>query len=211
MAEAAAHITEYLFDELLDDAGDRACVLVRIYATQPFSALPEHLRRIAREVAPDVEPTTACLVTLASNGSTELPAHTLPEEHVLPFTVSVFEGVPFMPTLLERVGVELDAVHDPDRAVEIRLQHRTFNAYVGRGLAEDEELVPNPLHRQVLRERGISTVVALAGVLPTGGLLLMMLQTAIDVPERVVPLLQPLAVAVKASLIPHSLAILERR
>lgn len=211
MAEAAAEITAYLYDGLLDGRGGRSCVMVRLFATQSFRALPERLQAVAREVADDLEPTTSCLVTLASNGSTQLPPESLPEERVLPFTRSVFDGIPFMPTLLERVGVETEAALDPRRAVDIRLQHRTFNVYIGRRLADDDVLLPNELHRQVVRERGIEAVVALAGVLPTGGLLVMMLQTCSDVPDAVGELLQPLAVAIKAALIPHALAILEPR
>lgn len=211
MADAAAEISAYLYDGLRDGRGERDCVMVRLFATQPFRSLPEHLQRVARQVADDMAPSTSCLVTLASNGSTELPPESLPEERVLPFTRSVFGGIPFMPTLLERVGVETEAALDPRRAVEIRLQHRTFNVYIGRQLADDEVLLPNELHRQVVRDRGIAAVVALAGVLPTGGLLMMMLQTCSDVPDAVGELLQPLAVAVKAALIPHSLAILAPR
>lgn len=211
MAEAAAEISGYLYEHLLDEQGEPACVMVRIYASQPFKVLPPHLQRVAADVADDLTEDGACLVTLASNGSTELPAGSLPEEYVLPFTDSVFRDIPFMPVLLERLGLDRASALDPRRAVEIRLQHRTFNAYVGRDLADDVELLPNPIHRQVVRERGIKTVVGLGGVLPTGGFLMVMIQSTDDVPDRVVQLLQPLAVAIKAALIPHSRAILVPR
>jgi hypothetical protein len=54
-------------------------------------------------------------------------------------------------------------------------------------------------------------MLALAGVLPTGGLMLLVLQTSVELNDSVVSLLQPLATAVKAALIPYSLAIFEPR
>jgi hypothetical protein len=202
MVGAAAAVTRLLHREL---------VMVRLYVTQPFRALPENRRELARSLAPDVEDNVSCLVTLATNGDGTLPEGSRPEEHVLPFTPLVFERIPLMAHLLEGVGIDMEAAVTQERAVELRLQHRTFNAYLESNLADNEALLPDPIHRQVVRERGINSMLALAGVLPTGGLMLLLLQTNVELNDAVVSLLQPLATAVKAALIPYSLAIFEPR
>lgn len=211
MVEAACEVTGYLYDNLLAADGERACVMVRLYVTQPLSTLPTELQDIARSLAPDVTDASACMTTLAHNGSAELPAGSLPEEYVLPFTDELTASIPLLPSLLEQVGVDLDSAIDPRRAIDVRLQHRTLNVYSATNLAEDEALLPNPLHREVVRQRGIKSLVALAGVLPTGAMLLLILQARIEVPERAVFFLQPLGVAVKAALVPHALSIFGER
>lgn len=211
MVDAACDVTGYLYDNLLGDDGERACVTVRLYVTQPLSALPTELQDIGRSLAPDATDATACLTTIAHNGSPTLPPASLPEEHLLPFTDGLMASIPFIPNLLEQIGVDLASAVDPRRAIEVRLQHRTLNVYAATDLGEDEALLPNPVHRDIVRQRGIKSLVALAGVLPTGSMLMLILQARIEVPERAVFFLQPLGVAVKACMVPHALTIFGQR
>lgn len=144
MVDAACDVTGYLYDNLLDDDGERACVMVRLYVTQPVHALSSDLQDIARSLAPDVTDASACLTTLAHNGSPELPPESLPEEYVLPFTDELMASIPFLPNLLEQVGVDLDSAIDPRRAIDVRLQHRTLNVYSAHRPRRGRSAAPEP-------------------------------------------------------------------
>lgn len=207
MAEAAAEITGLLYREFQEPSGGPACINVRIQVSQILAALPPMFARAALEVDPAATAETPCLVGLSSNGHVDIPEGGLPEEWALPITARVFAELPMMPRLLEQIGMELDAVTDPGRAVAIRLQHRSFNVYLATDLAEDEVLLPNPVHRALVRDRGIKSFVAAAGVLPTGGLLLISFQTSVVVTPEIAEMLRPLATSVKATLIPYSRSI----
>lgn len=207
MASMASEVTGFLHQNLLDEEGRPACALVRIYVTQPIRALPAPHAEAAHHVDADADATTTCLVALASNGEIDRPVGGPAESWVVPFTNTAFAQVPMMPRLLEKVGLDLDAACDTTRAIATLLQQRTFSVYLATDFAADELLIPKAEHRQLVRERGVKSLVALAGVLPTGDVLMLILQARVAVSEEIAELLRPLAVGIKASLIPYSRTI----
>ena len=141
MADAAAEVTGYLYDNLLADDGFPACVMVRLLTSVPAARLPENVYDMARSISPDVDERTVCLGHLATNGHIDLPAGSLPEEHVLPATDKVFADIPFLPRLLDYTGVGIEAVRDRREALRLSLQHRSFNVHLVENLADDEVLL----------------------------------------------------------------------
>src|SRR3954453_8783722 len=51
MEEVAQRIVRYLYDNLVDGSGRRACPLVRFYKTHPLAGLDDELQAVARETA----------------------------------------------------------------------------------------------------------------------------------------------------------------
>lgn len=210
MVDAAVEVTRQLAENLVDEAGQRACTTVRLYKTHRLDRLPPHLQATGRMVAP-VPDDAQCLVLLAADGSPGLPPGALPEELVLPLVPSVLDEVPIMPRLLEQLGVEIEAAVDPEVARSRQLQQQTLRAFCEPNLAENEELVPNPAHREVLRRLGTRALVSVGGALPTGDLFILALHTGSPVGDEVCDLFRLLAVAIKATLIPYTFTVFEGR
>lgn len=63
MEEASQRIASFFFDELgTPDCRERACVLVRVYKTHRYGALPPDLQQFAAQVSPaPLPPHAPCL------------------------------------------------------------------------------------------------------------------------------------------------------
>jgi hypothetical protein len=207
MAEAASAITGLLLHTLLDAHGEPACVSVRLHKTHPVDALPDDLRRVAREV-PGIQAGGQCLVLLSANGSVGLLGG-MPEDLVLPVVSSAAGEATLMSRVLSALGVDVEAALDPQVALSRQLQQQTLSVYCEPDIADNEALVRNPAHREAMKQLGATTFVAAGGALPTGDLFLLTLVAREAVDERVCDLFRLTAVAIKATLTPFSFSVFE--
>ena len=201
MCEVSQEIADHLLANLVDDAGEPACLSVTLHKTHVFERLPLHLRDVAVEADPTVEPKTACLALLARSDTGVLPP---PEaaERVRPLTPSAFTEQPIFVRLLAALGVDEASVLDPEQALAMRMQHRELNVYVEPELATSD--LVDDAAREMVRQLGIHSLVAIGGILPSGDLFLVALIAKVPVGERVADLLRSLGTAAKVSLIPFT-------
>src|SRR5262245_2615000 len=70
MEEASSRITSYLYAQLADDAGKPANVLVRLYKSHRFGALPPSLQRFAQGILGGARASddVRCLTLLSTTG-----------------------------------------------------------------------------------------------------------------------------------------------
>jgi two-component system NtrC family sensor kinase len=201
MEEVCEEVTRYLLDNLCDDDGEPACVLVSMHKTHRFERLPERLQADALEADDTVASGTACLVLLARAESAPVPPPE-PGDRVRPLTARAFRERPIFVRLLESLGADTESLLDPTRALAMQMQHRELNVYVEPDLVSSD-LVDEEAGEQA-RALGVRGVVALGGILPSGDLFLLSLITTVDVDDHVADLLRSLGTAVKVPLIPST-------
>jgi hypothetical protein len=201
MEEAAQRIVRYLYDELGDDDGNRACPLVRLYKTHPYGDLPPDLQEFARsalgaEPAADVR----CLTLLATAGEREAwndrrrsvghKAIPLPSEELV-------LRLPMVAQLITQLGLELEAVVRPRREHAVKLSQRTYDVFhveeaVGSPYlpAQDDFVVPN----------GIRSALGFGGMLPSGDFYAAVLFSRVQVSRTAAENLKILSLAVRVPL-----------
>jgi hypothetical protein len=174
-AEAAADAScRLLHDELVGPDGERACVLVRCYTTQPYGALPGDLQRFAKRAYGAVaitppEPAMRCLVLLATAGlepawndrrqSAGHQAIPLPTSHIV-------ERAPMIAQLVRELGLDLAHVVRPKPGLVRDL------AGPGRGTFFVENASGSPYipAQDFVARYGVRSVLGFGGLLSSGEL-----------------------------------------
>jgi len=208
MEEVAQSMVRRLFECLTSGDGIPACALVRLYVTQRFGDLDAGLQRLALETAPDdlrqdVTDSTRCFTLLASAGTEPTwNDRTLSVGHQAIPLVSeeLIERLPMVARLLRDLGIEAASVVSPEPGSHIQRHHRRYDVFH----VEDATTSPAVPAKEFVREHGIKSAVGLGGVLPSGELYCVLLFSKVTLQDRVVELLGPLAVTMKAGIVPHT-------
>jgi hypothetical protein len=202
MAEAAGSIVRYLYDELGDGDGNRACALVRLYKTHPYGELPADLQAFAR-AALDEEPTPdiRCLTLLGSAGDEEAwndprrsaghQAIPLPGEQML-------ERLPMVSQLISQLGLDPATVLRPARDQMLSLSQRTYDVFHVPEAVGSPHL---PAQQGFVEPYGIRSALGFGGMLYTGDLYAVVLFSRVPVPADAAQLLKILALAVRVPLL----------
>src|SRR3954451_949622 len=133
MEAAAQLIVSHLYDTLRDDAGDRACALVRCFVTHPFGGLDPELQRFATAVlgrAP--APRTKSLTLLATAGdlaawndrrqSAGHQAIPLAGEQLVAQSPMIFQ-------LITQFGLKVGTVLEAEPGLLRDMEQRTYNVF----------------------------------------------------------------------------------
>ncbi|HEX8245966.1 MAG TPA: hypothetical protein VF541_20800 [Longimicrobium sp.] len=207
MEEAARSVCRFLYDELGDGNGGRACVLARFYRTHPYGALPPDLQRFAKRafgmvaISPP-EPGMKCLTLLATVGdapewndrraSVGHQAIPLPSPHVV-------ERAPMIAQLIREFGMELSDVVRPSNDVVRALGGKSYGVFHVENAAGSPYI---PAQEGFVDRYGIRSVVGFGGLLPSGDLFGVILFTRVHVPIEAADRFRPLALELKTCLIP---------
>lgn len=202
MEDALARICRYLYDELRDDAGQRACALVRAYKTHPFGALEPELQRFASRGLPagKASPELKCLTLMATVGdrpewndrrrSAGHQAIPLPEPQMI-------EKAPMIAQLIRQFGLEFGQVVTPSPEIVRDLEGRTYGVFFvpeAEGSpfipAQDDFVVP---HR-------IRSVIGCGGSLRGGDFFAVLLFTRVGIERDVADRFRTIALDIKSSL-----------
>jgi hypothetical protein len=190
-----------LYDELVGPAGERACVMVRCYATHAYGALPADLQRFAKRAYGAVaitppEPEMRCLVLLATVGdepewndrraSRGHQAIPLPSPHVV-------ERAPMIAQLVRELGLDLARVVRPvpgvlrgagaDLAGVFHVERAAGSPYI-------------PAQADFVARHGVRSVLGFGGALPSGELFAVILFSRVPISGAVADGFSPLASAV---------------
>lgn len=170
MEEAARLIVNYLYDEFVEDDGERSAVLVRLYKTHPFGDLPSDLRRFAesRSESP-LTGETRCLTLLATVGALpEWSDRRNSRDHkAIPLpTESMVEQFPMISQLIRQFGIEVGTVLGPTPELARELSNRTYDAFH----VEDAAGSPFIPAQDFVAQHGIQSAVGFGGILLTGDL-----------------------------------------
>jgi two-component system, NtrC family, sensor kinase len=196
-------IVQHLYDEMRA-AGERACVLVRAYRTRPYATLDAGLQAFARELAGgEPAPETRCLTLLATIGDEpewNSRYHSRGHRAIPLDSVEAVQRLPMMSQLVAQLGIDVQAIVQPDRRLIMDLQQRTFSVfYVG-----DARTSPHIPVQEFVHQHGVRSVLAFGSVLPSGDLFAVILFARVHVPRETAELFRPLALAAKLSLLPFA-------
>jgi two-component system, NtrC family, sensor kinase len=191
-----------LFDNLLKEDGESACVLVRCFRTSRFGSLSTELRDLASDAAmgTPLDPTTQCLVLLGSAGQKAdwNSRHRSAGHRVIPLpSPEMVARMPMIAQLFLQMGIHLHTMLQPaDDLIAERHQD-----------ALDIFFVPNakgsayiPAQQEFVLPHGVSSVVGFGGVLPSGSVFAIVLFLAVRISVDVAHRLKTLAVTVNAQL-----------
>lgn len=205
--ESAATATcKFLYDELVDTNGARACALVRCYKVHDYGMLPPDLQNFARAQLPDGEkpsPQLRCLTLMATVGDEpEWNDRKRSKGHqaiAMP-TEAVIERAPMIAQLFRAFGVDLRAAIAPAPTIVRELAGRSYGVfYVPE--AKGSEYIPA---QDFVERHGIRTVLGFGGSLLSGDLFAIILFTRVHVSEDAADRFRSLALDVKSHLFSHS-------
>jgi hypothetical protein len=201
MEDAATRIVRYLYDELGDGNGERACVLVRLYKTHAYGKLPVDVRSFAGDVLGDVPPDDVrCLTLLGTAG--DVPAWNdrrrsqghqaipLPSEQLV-------EQLPMVRQLITQLGLEVSTVVRPDPSSARELSQRTYDVFhvpTAKGS-------PHLPAQDFVAAHSVESALGFGGMLYTGDFYAVVLFSRAPVPSDAAQMLKILSLAVRVPLL----------
>src|SRR3954464_8669759 len=136
MESAARAACRFLYDELVDGEGERACALVRCYKTHPYGELEPSPRAFARTIlnAPgvNVSPKLNCVTLLASVGSESAwnDRRASQDHRAIPLASrQMVEGAPMIAQLIKAFGVGLNELLETRDDVVRDLGGKTYGVF----------------------------------------------------------------------------------
>jgi hypothetical protein len=203
MEDAAARVARYLYDELGDESGARACALVRVYKTHRYGSLPPGLREFAGDVLGDVpDDDTRCFTLLGTAGEEEAwndrrrseghQAIPLPSERLV-------AQLPMVLQLITQLGLEVSTVVQPDPNRTRELSQRRYDVFH----VPDAVGSPHLPAQDFVRDYGIRSALGFGGMLYTGDFYAVVLFSKVAVSADTAQMLKILALAVRVPLLAH--------
>lgn len=201
--EAAARgLCRFLYDELVDSGGERACALVRFYLTQPFGQLDDDLQRFAQSVAGGHRLTseTSCLTLLGTAGAEPRwnSRSTSGGHRAIPLlSAEMVEKAPMIAQLIKAFGLRVLDVVDRSDSIVRDLGGKSYGVfYVPDALGS----AYIPAQSEFVIPYAIKSVIGSGGSLPSGELFAMVLFTRIHVTVEAAERFRALALDAKAAL-----------
>lgn len=203
MAEASQRIARFLFDEFgSPESHERGCVLVRVYKTHPFSALPPDLQAFAGAGAG--EPLAAavpCLVLLGTvgveaawNSSTRSEGH---RAIALP-SVEAVGRLPMIAQLVSQLGFDVASLVAGADKTLLDADERTFNVFhVPTALGS-----PYIPAQDFVGRHEVQSVLGCGGQLPNGNIYAVIMFARVHISRDTADTFRPLALAAKLALLP---------
>jgi hypothetical protein len=204
MEEAATRIVRYLYDELGDGDGGRACPLIRLYKTHPYGRLDSELQAFARNALGEQPgPDVRCLTLLGTAG--DEPAwndRRLSSGHrAIPLlSEDMVRRLPMVAQLITQLGLDLATVVRPRPEDLAELSQRTFDVFHVAQAAGSPYL---PAQDDFVAPFGVASALGFGGVLYTGDFYSVVLFSRVPVNADVAQLLKILALAIRVPLLAH--------
>lgn len=206
MEQAAQNVVRALDETLVHPDGGPACVLVRLFKTHPWEALPTPLQEDAAALSSQdgtvSPPGMACLTLLATTGVEPAWRDRVRSRHhrVIPLpSRQAVERAPMVSSLLTDLGVDLDAVLEgrppaarPAASRRLDVFHVPQAVGSPRVPAQESFVVPY----------GVRSVLGFGGLLPDGQVFAVLLFSRARITPEAAALFRPVAHAVHLALLP---------
>jgi len=204
MEETATKIVRYLYDNLVDGQGSKACALIRFYKTHAYNQLEPGLQEFAQGIlgrAPD-SPDMKCLTMLTTVGENpDWNSRANSNGHrAIPLASADFVGqIPMIAQLINQFGIEMGSVLKPDPSVVLDLEKKTYNTfYVADAVgspyipAQDDFVVPF----------GVKSVLGFGGILSNGELFVVIMFSKVPIPRETAENVRELGPSAKGAVEP---------
>jgi hypothetical protein len=198
--DVAERTVHWLYEHLVDDAGSRACALVRIFQTRPAHELTPDLLRIAG--LPQPPPAVPCLVLLSTVGQKSewnSPLYSLGHRVIALSSPEAVRRTPMVSELLRQFGVNVATLLNPDNGLLLEQGDHTFNVF---HVSEARGSPWVPAQKDFVLPYGIRSVLGFGGLLPHGSLFALILFSKAAIPRSTADQFKTLALSVKLSLLP---------
>ena len=198
----AQRLVRLLYDELVEESGERSCVLARLYVTTSFGRLDQELQAFGTRLAGDahLSDSTRCMTLLATAG--ELPEwndrrrsaghQTIP----LPSEEAI-RASPMLSQLITQLGLDLSAVVQPDPTLVLELEQRTYNVFFVPRAAGSTHIPA----QEFVNRWGVESVLGFGGILPGGDVFAVLLFTRVAVPRSAAEMFRNIALNAKLALL----------
>jgi hypothetical protein len=197
--EAAQVAARCMFDGLHTEDGGRASLLVRIYKTHRYGALPADLQEFAASLL-DEPPAdeTRCLTLLGTAGVAPAWNHRSESagHKAIPMPTEDFvERLPMVSQLVTQLGLDLATVVRPTQEMT-KLAQQTY------GVFHVEEAAGSPYlpAQDFVKEYGVRSAVGFGGVLLSGDFYAAVIFSAVPVTDGVARTLRILALPLRVAL-----------
>lgn len=203
---AAQNLCEYFFDELVDQAGNPACALVRVYITQPFAELPTDLQEFARATAAEtrISGTTRCLTLLGTAGvEAQWNSRRASQGHkAIPLvSTEMVEKAPMISQLIKAFGLKVSDVVGESGSIVRDLGGKTYGVFYVPDAASSPYI---PMRDEFVRPYTIRSVVGAGGALATGEMFALVVFARVHVTPEAAERFRALALDMKAVLLRYS-------
>ena len=202
---AGEAIVSFLHERLVDEAGQRASVLTRLFKTHPYHGLGPELKSLARSGLQGREPAARmnCLVLVATKGSE--PAwndRRLSHEHrVIPLRDADFiRRAPMISRLMGQLGLTPEEIVAPDPALMRERERKQFNVFF---VPEAGGSPYVPAQEGFVAPHQVRSVLGFGGSLPSGNVFAVILFLRAAISPETADLFKPLALSVKAALLDY--------
>ncbi len=217
----ADELVRFLYDRILDDAGQRALALVRLFETHSYADLDDELKAIAADANPSIRSETKCLVLVSTAG--DEPAwndrRRSAGHRVIPLpSEDAVQQLPMIAQLIRELGFEVSGVIQPEE--EILLGHGVQRSV--RRPATGERLFRSgnrPAHTEVfhvaeaagsryipsqefVKRFAIRSVVGYGDMLPNGQLFAVIAFSKAFISREVAGLFSHLSLSTRLALLP---------
>jgi hypothetical protein len=199
MESAAKKVCRFLFDELHDQEGNRACALVRCYKTHPLSELPYDLQALAnRSLGNEVaRPDMKCLTLLASSGEeTAWNSRQRSRNHrVIPLASErMIERAPMIAQLILQFGLDLGHVVHPTSEIVQDLAGKKYGVFHVEDALGSKHI---PAQQEFVVKYNVRSVVGFGGSLASGDLFAIIFFSHVRIDAAVAERFRSLALDVK--------------
>ena len=205
MEEASSHITQYLYEHLIDPQNNvKSVALLRFFKTHSYSELTPDLKRYVQSRLGENKPDDSlhCLTLLATAGA--LPEwndrHRSVRYQAVPLlNEAAIRQLPMMSQLLQQLGIHPGAVVKIDPKLVADLEPRMYNVFYVKDALNSPYI---PAQANFVIPFGVKSVIGLGGLLPSGSVFFVLMFLKITVSQDIVDLLRPLALNIKMAILP---------
>ena len=201
---AAERAVDFLWRELVDEAGNPACALIRFFKTHRYHDLPADLQAIARASEPDADklPDLRCLILLASRG--ERPEwnnrHTSRGHQAIPLPrVEIVERAPMIAQLIRQLGVEIADVVAPDSSLLLDHKDSPQNVFYVPHAAGSAHIVAQA---EFVIPYKIESVLGFGGIFSSGDLFSVILFSKVPISADVADQFKVIGLNLKVAVLP---------
>lgn len=198
---SAQRVCRFLYDELLDPQGHRACALVRCYKTHAYGSLDSDLQTFAREALGVHKPnsTIKCLTLMATIGqSAAWNSRFLSRGHrTIPLpSPEIVEKAPMISQLIKEFGLPLSSVLRPSPEIVQELAGKRHGVFHVENALGSPFI---PAQQEFVVRFGIRSVLGFGGLLASGELFAVILFATVPVSAASADRFRTLALDVKSA------------
>ena len=180
----ADRVCRYLYDHLLDEAGQRQTLLVRFYATLAYDELPVTDRDGAGPAPqPQPEPDATCITLLATVGDQPAWNDRLASRGAqtqLLTDAAQIHGLPTLNAIVEQLGIEASALLVRRNRLRNAKDDKHYGVF---HVADRTEDAADPAHG-FYEHYGVRSQLGFGGMLPNGGVFGILVFSRVCLPEE---------------------------